>query len=151
MRTELDRWMRLLARVEVPAGVALIAAGFGAVGLGWLEASGTADMRIQMQDLISGAIAGLGMIVVGSALLCAHVVLRASTRLITVTRGPLRADVPAQVSGADREGYVATHASYHRAGCDLLDGRDGTRPVDLPDAATGGLTPCAVCRPEPVR
>ena len=146
MTTDRDEphWWAALERVEVPAGLLLLGGGFLAVGAGWLEASGTADVRIQMQDLISGGIGGLAMVVVALALLLGAVVSRAGRRLeqLLLPLAPLAQDVKPTES-AD---LVATHASYHRASCDLVADRPGLLPLQPEDV--DDLSACGVCRPE---
>ena len=141
------RWWGALERVEVPAGLLLLGGGFLAVGAGWLEASGTPDVRIQMQDLISGGIGGLAMVVAGLALLLGAVVSRAGRRLehaLLALASTAHAGNPA--SPDDPTELVATHASYHRAGCDLVADRPGLLPLQRHEV--DALSPCGVCRPE---
>ena len=147
------RWLRLLERVELPLGLALLGVGFLAVGLAWLEASGTADVRVQLQDLISGAVGGLALVVAGATLLLGHAMARAAHRLeaaLTPHKDAAEPELPSIAADVvpAQGGYVATHASYHRPGCDLLgDGVGGDR-VAASDAAARGLTPCGICVPE---
>jgi hypothetical protein len=40
---------------------------------------------------------------------------------------------------------LASHASYHLPGCDVILGRDALRAITLLEAAGEGLTPCRSC------
>lgn len=149
MRTDREepRWWGLLERVEVPAGLLLLGGGFLAVGAGWLEASGTPDVRIQMQDLISGGIGGLTMVVAGLALLIGAVITRAGGRLeqaLLALAAPVHGGDDADPAEATE--LVGTHASYHRAGCDLVADRPELLPLQRDEV--DALSPCSVCHPE---
>ena len=50
-------------------GTACVVAGFVAIALAWYHAGNTDRLFVQVQELISGGIGGLGLILVGSALL----------------------------------------------------------------------------------
>jgi hypothetical protein len=154
-----DRLVGVIARFQAPAGLLLVVGGFVAVFLGWLEASGTADVRIQMQDLISGGIGGLGMLVVGGVLLQSSLADRAARR----TEAALLQLGEAIVRGGGTAGHVslrplasttvlATHASYHLPGCDLLEERaaDEIRETTHAKARRAGLVACRICLPEKV-
>lgn len=160
------RWLARWRRIELVVGLLLVAAGFVAVGMGWYDASGTPDVRRQMQALISGGFGGLAAVVLGAAVLQAHVQSRGSRQLADkldgVTGALLElASVPVQTgeSGSFRRApggtseavasqrVLASHASFHAAGCDLTAGRDSLRELRREDAETEGLSPCGVCLP----
>jgi hypothetical protein len=153
-----DRVLAALVRVQTPLGLLLVVAGFTCVFLGWLEASGTADVRVQMQDLISGGVGGLGMIIIGGVLLQSALADRAARRTETAldrladalgveprvgTRGQPGLDAPQDSV------VLATHASFHREGCDLLEDRERdelTRTSEA-QARRRRLQSCRVCFP----
>ena len=169
-RDPFDRVLALLVRVQTPLGLLLVVAGFVAVFLGWLEASGTADVRIQMQDLISGGVGGLGMLVVGGVLLQSALSDRAAYRtevalariadLLEPASGATvsglspvgTSDATQDVDGRGRVAVLATHASFHLPGCDLLDDREAEQvtPTTLRQARRKGLQACRVCVPTAV-
>jgi hypothetical protein len=159
-----DRVLGLLVAVQTPLGLLLVIGGFVAVFLGWLEASGTADVRVQMQDLISGGIGGLALLFVGGVLLQSALADRVARRTeVALGRladalvpGALPAGaVPAARPAAESNGLgaadavLATHASYHLPACDLLDGRqtEQVRPTTIRQARRSGLAACRVCFP----
>ncbi|HUF34197.1 MAG TPA: hypothetical protein VMN58_13415 [Acidimicrobiales bacterium] len=63
------RWSTL--RPLTALGATAIALGFGAIALAWYHAGNTDQVWIQTQELISGGIGGLGLIVFGTGLLLA--------------------------------------------------------------------------------
>lgn len=162
----LNKW-RL---VELPAGLVLIAAGFVAVALGWYDASGTADVRRQLQALISGGFGGLAAVVLGAALVQAHVNSTGARELagkfdrvadalldLAYSRegAPPTADTHTQeIPSAGRPQalthVLASHASYHAPGCDLTTGREGLRQLTVNEAEREELRPCGVCLPSQV-
>jgi hypothetical protein len=56
-------------RLSVWLGGALVAAGFGAIALAWRGAAALLLVPLQIPYLISGGLAGLGLIVLGLVLL----------------------------------------------------------------------------------
>lgn len=155
-RSLADRVVERVARVQSLLGLLLVVGGFAAIFFGWLEASGTADVRVQMQDLISGGIGGLGMLVVGGVLLQSALADRSAARTeaalarLAAVLGPAPTDRGLHLVGDVSSDVVATHASYHRPGCDLLTARDSTALRTLPgeQARAEGLGACRVCRPD---
>lgn len=162
-RDPFDRVLALLIKVQTPLGLLLIVAGFAAVFFGWLEASGTADVRIQLQDLISGGVGGLGMLVIGGVLLQSALADRAArgteealARLAdaletesTAARAVVQTTVTQGALAPSGSQVLATHASFHLPGCDLLEGRaeEQVQPTSEKRARKRGLNPCRVCLP----
>lgn len=159
----LNKW-RL---VELPAGLVLIAAGFVAVALGWYDASGTADVRRQLQALISGGFGGLAAVVLGAALVQAHVNSKGARELagkfdrvadalldLAYSREAAPTADAQEMPSAWRPQalthVLASHASYHAPGCDLTTGREGLRQLTVNEAEREELRPCGVCLPSQV-
>ncbi|MBW3560957.1 MAG: MFS transporter [Actinobacteria bacterium] len=160
-----NRTERLLARwrrVELPVGMALIAIGFVAVALGWYDASGTPDVRRQLQALISGGFGGLAAVVLGASLVQAHVNSKGADQLaakfervadalldLAYSRERVSASADTQEIPAERPQAVthvlASHASYHAPHCDLAADREGLRELTVDQAQREELRPCAVC------
>lgn len=160
--TDMDRNERLLdrwKRVELPVGIVLIAAGFLAVFLGWVDASGTVEVHRQLQAMISGGFGGLALVLLGATFVISHVgstsarqlegkldrVADALLDLAFREEDDAARDITAQI----REPVVlASNASYHLPECDLVKGREeGMRQVPLSEVAFSDLTACGVCRP----
>lgn len=161
--------------LELWAGIALVAAGFVAVAIGWTKAADTPDVRVQIQALISGGIGGLAAVVAGGFLVQAYLtdtgfrrlerqLDRVTGALLELAGAPAPAPVPVDeratwgappVSGDDDTvvlsgRVVASHAAYHVPGCDLLEGRDDVRAMNVDQAQREALAPCRVCMGERV-
>lgn len=132
-------------------GAALVAGGLAAIVIGYLGASGTLAVGLQVPYLISGGVLGLALVIFGSALLLLH----AMNRQARLTRRLLedrRAVPPPAADGAPSpNGLVLVPAgasSFHRAGCSLVEGKSARR-LKPETAARKGLTACALCDPVP--
>ena len=70
----------LSVRPLLAGGAVLLAVGFAAIGLAWYHAGNTSQVWIQNQEMISGGLGGLALVVVGIGLLVYDrvVVLRAA-------------------------------------------------------------------------
>ncbi|HVM55345.1 MAG TPA: branched-chain amino acid ABC transporter permease [Acidimicrobiales bacterium] len=64
-----ERTMQHRIRIPSVIGGALVAVGFAAIALAWYHAGNTDQVWVQNQELISGGIGGLALVVLGSALL----------------------------------------------------------------------------------
>jgi len=150
--------------------LALIIIGLGllAIGIGWNGAAGgggqvpvkqadgstikITDSRAQFPWLLSGGFLGLGLIVVGSALLVTQSNRADRARIeakldevVDALGGPSRRSaVPADVSGL----VAAGSTSYHRPDCRMIDGRDDTEFLTPEEAVDRGLAACRICVPD---
>lgn len=165
--------MNRFAKLGGVLGIAYCAAGFALVFLGWNGAASNDTESAQLPYLISGGIAGLGLVVVGAALIVAHslradrVELRASIDELrtaveqigastgTTNSGPSAASA-ARLAGTDdvdaggtETGTVLAGAeSYHRPGCSIIEGQADVTTMAREDAAASDRTPCRVCQPD---
>jgi hypothetical protein len=161
------RWAGMAGRIGLGLGVL----GFLVILLGWNGAAGLNRVPGQVPYLLSGGAAGLGLIIMGAALLVAEsnrrdravlqrqleelnlqiARLSAATSAVagnghtptaTVTGGRRRA------SSAPAVQYVvAGRTSFHDPSCHLIEGRsDGIR-MTREDAVAEELSPCRVCNP----
>lgn len=148
----LERW----GRVELWVGLAVIAVGFIAVAVGWFKAADTADVRVQIQAMISGGLGGLALVLAGAALIHSHATTsgfrRLERQLDRVADAVLDLAITEehQLAGVATRRYepttvLASHASYHKPGCDLAAGREGLREMSLGQAEQEELRPCGVC------
>ncbi|MEY2478286.1 MAG: branched-chain amino acid transport system permease protein [Actinomycetota bacterium] len=64
-----ERTMQHAIRPLVAVGAVVIAVGFGAIGLAWYHAGNTSQVWVQNQELISGGIGGLALVIVGVTLI----------------------------------------------------------------------------------
>lgn len=142
------RAMLVIGGVLMPAGVALVVAG-------WFGASHTTRLFEEVPYLISGGILGLAVVVLG----CAFYFGYWQTRIVDQQRDVLdvleRIEARLAVGGTTNGSgpattvvaLVATAAGslYHRLDCPVVDGRPAKElvPVALPT----DRAPCRLCHP----
>ena len=139
-------------------GIVYCLAGFVLVFLGWNGAASNDRVEAQMPYLISGGIAGLGLIVVGAGLMVANslrndrVELRAAIddlRDAVAAPSPAAGATAATPAGATGAGLVVAGTdSYHRPDCALVQGQADVATMTAADALAAGRTPCRVCDPD---
>jgi hypothetical protein len=135
-------------------GLTAVVAGFVAIGLGWAGAANKACVDCQFPYLISGAAAGIGLIIFGGVMLILAQIRAERAHLVDSLERVVPAAIPA-VQGvvAPRAAIangqvVAGSASYHRPDCRLVREKHDLPVMDESVAAASGLTPCRVCHPE---
>lgn len=144
----------VFVRIGHLIGVALIGAGLLVIGIGWYGASGAGakvngqtTVAGQMPYLLSGGALGLGLIIIGAALLVVHALRtsrdRVEAALIALAQSEGAADVPADGSSL----VVAGSASYHDVTCRLVASRADEHLLTPSEAMTRGLRPCRLCKP----
>jgi hypothetical protein len=135
-------------------GLTGIVAGFVAIGLGWSGAANKACVDCQFPYLISGAAAGIGLIIFGGVMLILAQIRAERAHLLTSLERatPAAAAISNGITGrraAIANGQViAGSASYHRPDCRLVKEKQGLPVMDESAAEASGLTPCRVCHPE---
>jgi hypothetical protein len=144
---------------QVGLGVVLL--GLILVFLGWNGAASYDRVPAQFPYLISGGIAGLGLVIVGAALIVvqnqradraalqdALAELREAVSLLGTATPSTNGTVA--IAG---DSVVVGPTSYHRPGCRLAEGRGDLPTMSKADAIASGRTPCRVCHREaaPVR
>ena len=139
-------------------GIVYCLAGFVLVFLGWNGAASNDRVEAQMPYLISGGIAGLGLIVVGAGLMVANslrtdrIELRAAIdelREAVAAGGAAAPAAPAGPSAGLPSGLVVAGSdSYHRPDCTLVQGQSDVATMTVAEAREGGRTPCRVCNPD---
>lgn len=143
-----------LGRLGGQLGVGLTLAGFLVIFLGWNGAGSHDYVPAQFPYLISGGMAGLAVVIVGSAMIVVQNQ-RADRARIEEALGRIAAALDRQgvAPGAGAEpgglgGYVvAGSVSYHQLDCRLPEAREEAHVVPLEDVRAGGLQPCRACRP----
>lgn len=131
-------------------GVAYCVAGFFLIFLGWNGAATYDRVAAQVPYIVSGGFGGLGLIVLGSALIVAQ-----SRRRHPVAAAASNAPSAAALGGhrtetADQNGgdtVVAGPTSYHRPDCRVVQGQADVVTMTAAAAASSGRTPCRVCNP----
>ncbi|MFA9429080.1 hypothetical protein [Egicoccus sp. AB-alg2] len=128
--------------------------GFLLIALGWNGAASLDHVQGQVPYLISGGLAGLGLIGLGLMLAIVQELRRtnagltaridALTDLVAGERptGALPSAVP-----VDGTAVVAGASTFHLPACELVAGRERLQPMRPQDAVRRGLAPCRVCRP----
>jgi hypothetical protein len=146
-------------------GIVYCIAGFVLIFLGWNGTASNDSETAQIPYIVSGGIAGLGLVVVGSALIVAHslrtdrVELRGAIEDLraAIERGAPAPAEAARATAATRgagggeaatETVLAGSDSYHRPGCAVVAGQAEVTAMSRTDATAAGLSACRVCRPD---
>jgi hypothetical protein len=162
------RWAGMAGRI----GLGLSALGFLVILLGWNGAAGLDYASGQLPYLLSAGAGGLGLIIVGAALVVAEsnrrdrAVLERQLDELNATLGRLSAATsavagngaaPVATSPRRRAGasaatsvanlVVAGRTSFHDPACHLVEGRSDGVKMSREDAEAEGLVPCRVCNP----
>lgn len=145
-------------------GIGFIGLGFLVIFLAWNGAAEENCVDCQIPFLISGGATGIGLIVVGSALIMFEAARRDRVHLeakltelaeaiqgraIGSTNGthvaaPVAATAPVP-SVTDPRLVVVGRSSFHRIDCRLVDGKEDLEYATREEAAARGLNPCRVC------
>jgi hypothetical protein len=150
------------AKVAGLLGIAYCIVGFFLVFLGWNGTASKDDTPAQIPYVVSGGIAGLGLIIVGSALIVAHSLrtdrvelrgaiddLRAAVERSGGTSGAsVAATAGASGSAGESDIVLAGSESYHRPGCSLIEGQSDVVSMTSAEAVAAGRSPCRICNPD---
>lgn len=130
-------------------GLFLCVAGFVTIGLGWNGMAKLACPDCQLPYLLSGGAAGLGLVLLGVALLVMAQLREESLKLAEQLRNIGTAITRAMAGPGNGSGIlvVAGRSTYHRPGCRLVEGKDGLDRISVEAARLTGLAPCRVCDP----
>jgi hypothetical protein len=146
------------ARFGGRLGLGVVALGLLVIGIGWDGAAGSGGeinhvpvVQAQLPWLLSGGFLGLGIVVLGAALVIANAQRESQHRLKSSLDA--LAEAIERLGGAaavpdDLGGLVLAGAdSYHTSTCHLVRDRRDARVVSPEQATAEGLTPCRVCHP----
>ena len=151
---------RAWARLGGQLGLACVAVGLLAIGLGWNGAASVDFSQGQIPYLLSGGAMGLGLIVLGAALLVVQngrrdrslieAQLKELNLAVTRLANAIGGGGPAGHNGDRSQPQVVVgRSSFHRPDCRMAQGKD--LPVTTIEAAEAeGLSPCRICHPEVV-
>jgi hypothetical protein len=152
--------MKSLGKFGGLLGILYCLVGFLLVFLGWNGAASYDRVSAQIPYVVSGGLAGLALVVLGTGLIIvqSH---RADRAALEATLLDLRDVLDRLAAGATKEA-VAVSASaqaepgsevlagpsgYHRAGCRLIEGQSGLAPMSVAAAEERGLEACRICLP----
>src|SRR4051812_15842488 len=147
---------RTWARLGGQLGLGLVAAGLLLIGLAWNGAASVDFVSGQIPYLLSGGAPGLGLIVLGAAMIVAqnsrHDRSLVETQLkdLNTAIARLANAIGGGGPGAHNGGGVRVvmgRSSYHRPECRLAKGKE--LPLATIEAAEEeGLSPCRICNPD---
>jgi hypothetical protein len=155
---------RVVGRGGSRLGLIVIAVGLVVIGIGWNGAAGSGGevnhvpvVQAQLPWILSGGFLGLGIIVLGAAMVIANAYRESEARLSA--RFEQLLETLAEGNGAALPGtprspcepigdlVVAGSTSFHRPDCRLVKGRTEARTIEVSTALDLGLNPCRICRP----
>lgn len=147
------RWAGMAGRI----GMGFAAVGFLVILLAWNGAAGLDYAQGQLPYLISGGVGGLGLIVIGGALIVAEsnrrdrAVLEAQlSELVAAVERMSTSTVTAQTATtvvSEGDLVVAGRSSFHAPSCHLVEERPDSAQMTREQAEQASLKPCRVCKP----
>lgn len=142
-----------LGRLGGQLGMLFCLIGFVVMFLGWNGAASYNYISQQFPYVLSGGVIGLGIVVIGAAMIIVQNA-RADRARLEAAIDRLSAAVEKQglggpgARGAGMAGFVvAGGASYHRLDCALSAERDEAELIGIDEAIDRDLEPCRVCSP----
>ncbi|MCU1450337.1 MAG: hypothetical protein JWP02_2507 [Acidimicrobiales bacterium] len=148
---------RTWARLGGQLGLAFIAVGLLVIGLAWNGAASVDFVSGQVPYLLSGGALGLGLIVLGGAMVIVQnsrhdrSIIEAQLKELNTAISRLANAVGGGGAGGHNGGrspqVVLGRSSYHRPDCRLAQGKElPTATIEL--AEEEGLSPCRICQPD---
>lgn len=143
------------SKYTIQLAIGLAAVGFLLIVLGWHGAASLDRVPGQLPYLISGGVAGIGLIMTGLLLALVQ-----EFRRNTATVVAKLDEVGEKVAAAERSGggptavptdgtaVIAGRTTYHRPDCNLVEGRSDLQPMATDAAVDRGLAPCRICEPQ---
>jgi hypothetical protein len=147
--------VRDLSKNTMQLAVGLAAIGFLLIVLAWNGAAELDFVQGQIPFLISGGLAGLGLIGVGLTLALVMELRRSNAQVVAkldqvseLLAGASQASAGPTAVPDDGTAVVAGATTYHRASCRLAEGRHDLQVMSPSAAADKGLAPCRICEPQ---
>jgi hypothetical protein len=138
-------------------GLLFIAAGFVLIGKAWDGAASINFVQGQIPYLLSGGFMGIALVITGCMLIflvtvraerrALHSKFDEMTTLLARNLNRLGVGNNGAAAGTGGEQVVAGTGVYHRPGCKILEGKEGTTTITVQQAAAEGLSPCRSCEP----
>ena len=143
------------SKYTIQLAVGLAAVGFLLIVLGWNGAASLDRVPGQMPYLISGGVAGLGLVLTGLVLALVQEFRRNTALLLAkldevgerAERAGGTAPGPTAVP-SDDSAVIAGRTAYHRVDCNVVAGRSDLQPMTSDTAVERGLAPCRICEPQ---
>lgn len=142
------------SKYTIQLAVGLAAVGFLLIVLGWNGAASLDRVPGQLPYLISGGVAGLGLVLTGLTLVIVQES-RRSTSLLLVKLDEVgerieRAGGAAGPTAVPSDGtaVIAGRTTYHLPDCNVVAGRTDLQPMTSDAALERGLAPCRICEPQ---
>jgi hypothetical protein len=149
--------VRDLSKNTMQLAVGLTAIGFLLIVLAWNGAASLDFVQGQIPFLISGGLAGVGLIGVGLTLALVMEMRRSNAQVVAKLEqvSELLAGAASATAGPtavpdDGTAVVAGRTTYHRPTCRLVEGRRDLQVMSPSDAGDKGLAPCRICEPQAV-
>ena len=146
--------VRTWAKSSLYLSVALILVGFALIYFAWDGAAEKDFIQGQFPYLLSGGLAGMGLILCGLALVVTQSFRRDILSLQDRIEELVQQSAPAatglaHLSAVPDPGaaFVVSGGTYHVASCRTVRGRAGLELAAPADVEARGLTPCRVCTP----
>ncbi|MGW7087734.1 hypothetical protein ACWGH2_30130 [Streptomyces sp. NPDC054871] len=135
---------------------AALAAGAVLCVVGWYGMSGERFAERQLPYLASCTVPGAALIIAGAVLFTHGRSALATARveelyelLVTAGTPPATTERPDPVATSGDLLMIPGGTLWHRADCPLVAGKPEAVPADAHILATGGLSPCPICEPQP--
>jgi hypothetical protein len=146
-------WHWVWSAVRPVLGWVLAGLGALALFLGWWGVSGQALTSKQLPYVVSGGLTGVALVILAGVFLATDDVRQQLSRLDRLERKVddlyalfVAADTPVEQVDAHLVA-LPSGASFHRADCALVAGKQGVTEVDDTAIAERGLRACRVCDP----
>ncbi|GAA3147517.1 hypothetical protein ACFQ0X_34115 [Streptomyces rectiviolaceus] len=135
---------------------AALAAGAVLCVVGWYGISGERFAERQLPYLASCTVPGAALVIAGAVLFTHGRSTLATARveelyelLVTAGTAPATPVRPAPVATSGDLLMIPGGTLWHRADCPLVAGKPEAVPADAHILATGDLSPCPICEPQP--
>ncbi len=153
-----DEPFALPVRAARAVALGLAAAGFVVIFLGWNGMARAPFADEQLPYVVSGGFGGMGLILLGIAIMLIAQMRTERRRLMDVLEVMAVAVSHATLGGWEvptgngeaKNLVVAGPSTYHRQDCRLIQGKEGLHRLTISGAKSSGLSPCRVCDPDRV-
>ncbi len=143
------------SKYTMQLAVGLAAIGFLLIVLGWNGAASLDRVPGQLPYLISGGVAGLGLVFTGLVLALVQESRRNTSLMLAKLDEVGRAVERSGTAGGgptavpmDGSAVIAGRTTYHQPDCNVVEGRSDLQPMAADAAVERGLAPCRICEPQ---